>query len=138
MYGGICRKMAYWAALVPLPTIALALLLGSLGAGLEIESFEHLSTGLLAISGIVYIVSLILAIVYGFISKSSRILIIPTASLLLIALFVIFLPEDVREDPWRLVDVITLGGLAALNVTQIVVLRKREFGIGQENHNERA
>lgn len=135
MRDGICRKLAYWAALVPLPAVVLALLLGSVGAGTGIVFFRTLTAGLLVISGVVYIASLILAVAYGFISKRSRILILPTTSLLLIALFIVFLPDDVREDPWRTVDVVTFAGLAAVNVMQIVALRRGAVAITSENNN---
>ena len=136
MYDGICKRLAYWATFIPLPSIALALALGSVGTSMGLVFLGHVATGLLVISGIAYLVSLILTIVYGFLSKRSRILLPPTASLLLIALFVVLLPENVHEDPWRTVDVLIFGGLAALNVMQIMVLRKRTLAMKDKNHQD--
>lgn len=135
MYDEICRRLAYWTTSIPLPSIALALILGSIANGSELGFPRHLATGLLVISGIAYLLSLFLTIAYGFMAKKSRILLTPTASLLLIALFVVFLPQNVRENPWRTVDVVTFAGLALLNVMQIVMLRQQTHAIRDKKHH---
>jgi hypothetical protein len=123
----ICKRLAFWATVCPLPTLALSLVFAAIRSALSLDFLGILIAALLLISGISYLASLVLTIVCGFVSKSTQLLFPPFASLLLIALFVIFLPEKVREDPWRTSDIFIFVGLILFNIVQMLSLRRRSL-----------
>jgi hypothetical protein len=133
MQNTICRKLAFFATVAPLPALALCMVLGTLRAGLAWEFLRYPTTTLLIAAGVSYLLSLILSVVCGFLFKAASLLVPPISSLLLIALFVALLPDDVREDPWRVIDVIIFVGLIALNILQILLLRRRS--LAETNRN---
>jgi hypothetical protein len=121
----MCKKFAYIATIVPLPLLILGIVFGSLANGLRLDFLGYFSAILLLASGISYLASLILTITYGFVSRRSPLLFTPTTSLLLIALFVGFLPDNVHEHPWRAIDISIFAGLTVLNIAQIFSLRRK-------------
>ena len=123
----ICKRFAYWATVCPLPMLALSLVFAAIRSALGLDFLTVLTTALLLISGMSYLASLVLTIVYGFVSKSKQLLFPPFASILLIALFVIFLPENVREDPWRTSDIFIFVGLVLISIMQMLSLRRRSL-----------
>jgi hypothetical protein len=129
----ICKRLAYWATVCPLPMLALSLVFAAIGSGLGLNFLSVLTTALLLISGICYLASLVLTIVCGFMLKSTRLLFPPFASLLLIALFVIFLPEKVQQDPWRTSDIFIFIGLVSFNIMQMMSLRGRSHVLKGRN-----
>jgi len=116
-----------------LPLLALSLVFAAVRSGLGLDFLGIPATALLLISGISYLMSIVLTIVYGFVSKSTQLLFPPFASLLLIALFVIFLPENVREDPWRTSDIFIFVGLVLFNIMQMLSLRRRSLVLTGRN-----
>jgi len=125
----ICKRLAYWSTVIPLPALAVSLIVGAVRIGLELEFLRLLMTALLVTSASSYMASLLLTIVCGVVSKSRPLLILPATSLLLIALFVVFLPENVRENPWRVVDIFIFVGLVVLNIMQMLSLRRRSLAL---------
>ncbi len=124
MRGSLCKKFALRATMVPLPLLALSIVSGSLATGLGLTYLRYFTVILLLGSGIGYVASLALTIVYGFISRRPPIMFLPAASLVLIALFVAALPEDVRAEPWRAIDIAIFTGLIVMNIAQMISLRK--------------
>ena len=125
MRGATCWKLAFAATILPLPLLALATVLGSIGTGLGFGFIRYVTAILLVASGTSYLASFGLAAAYGFISRRPRLLLIPAASLFLIAIFVVALPDNVREEPWRTIDIAVFAGLIALNIAQVLLLRRK-------------
>jgi hypothetical protein len=129
----ICRRLAYWTTIIPLPALILSLGVSALRIGTGFDILRLLTAFLLLVCGAGYLASIVLTILCGFLSKTPKLLFPPTASLLLAALFVILLPENVREDPWRTVDVLIFIGLVIFNVAQVLSLRRLSSALLRES-----
>jgi len=95
----------------------------SLGSGL----LSSVATLMLWVTILSYASSIVLAIASGFLAKSRWLLFPPILALLDIVLFLMFLPQNETAVGWRPIDVILLGGLAILNIAQIVILKKHNL-----------
>ena len=120
----VCSRIVYASTAAPLPLLLIAILLSVLVSSTGLAFIDRLVSLLLWITGLSYLISLILAVVCG-LARRSKILLFPALLAMLdIALFVVFLPKDETAVGWRFIDYLLIGGLVVLNMVQWLVLRR--------------
>ena len=117
-------RVTYITSVLPLPSLALALLLAALNSVVDAYILRLLTTLFLWILAVSYSASLILGLVYGLVHRTPWVFVPPLAAMLDIGLFILVLPESETQVGWRTIDVLLLGGLHLLSIMQMIALRK--------------
>ncbi len=117
-------RVTYIASVLPLPSLALALLLAALNSVVDAYILRLLTTLFLWILAVSYSASLLLGLAYGLVHRTPWVLAASLAAMLDIGLFILVLPEGETQVGWRTIDVLLLGGLLILSIVQMIALRK--------------
>jgi hypothetical protein len=122
-YLNLC-KLALVCSIVVLPTAITGALLTSFGKQTDILLIRIPGTIALLSALVAYIGCLVSMLLYAFLTRTSALMTVGLATLLVIALFMLTLPENETGVGWRLIDVGLLGTLAVLVVVQSILLRR--------------
>lgn len=125
MQSALGKRFAILTTALPLPCVIVSLVLGAIRGWLDLDFLQYPINLLLICCGICYPASLVLTLLWGLTTKSAVLLFTPVSSLILITLFVLFLPDNIRENPWRAIDIFIFAGLVVLNLLQYMSLRRR-------------
>jgi hypothetical protein len=117
-------RVTYITSVLPLPSLALALLLAALNSVVDTYILRLLTTLFLWILAASYSASLLLGLAYGLVHRTPWVLAASLAAMLDIGLFILVLPEGETQVGWRTIDVLLLGGLLILSIVQVIALRK--------------
>jgi len=121
-------RITYITSVLPLPCLALALLLAALNSVIDTYILRLLITFFLWVMAVSYLASLVLGLAYGLVHRTRWVLAASLTAMLDIGIFILVLPEVVTQVGWRTIDALLLGGLLILSIVQVMALRK-QFGI---------
>jgi hypothetical protein len=129
-------RVALVISLVPIPALVLSLLLLTIDSALGKTPLGDISTALLWVVGVAYLLSMAATMFAGVVWGSRLLLLPPVTSVIDLGLFAVFLPPGDSAVGWRTIDAVLLSLLCLLNVVQIMLLRRHLRSLSQEIPDE--
>jgi len=120
----VLKRVSFLTSVMPLPALAIVLILMAANRALDWAFISGLILILSIVIIVTYLSSLVLTIICGLMEKRRTILLPPLLSFLDMILFLSLMPTEPTSVGWRTIDIVLIVALVLLNIIQTIMMRK--------------